>query len=62
MPKMPIPLEITKFVAVDPSEREPGDTGVVVLVETVGGEMALKMPVEVAEAIYHGVYEKTRGN
>jgi hypothetical protein len=62
MPKLPIPLEITGFVAVDPDDRLPGDSGITVLVETVGGPMNLKMTPEVAEAIYHGVYGEARGN
>jgi hypothetical protein len=62
MPKIPRPLEIIRFIAVAPSERPTGEEGVTVLVEAVGGEWALKLTPEVAEAIYHGVYGEVRGN
>jgi hypothetical protein len=47
---------------VDPEEMKAGDEGVIVLVETVGGPLALKMTAAVAESIYHAIYERAKGN
>ncbi|MFF1701234.1 hypothetical protein [Streptomyces sp. NPDC058252] len=60
MPRIYVPTEIIKVIAVDPGDRKPGEEGVTLLVETVGGPLPLKMTKEVAEAMYHAVYEEVR--
>lgn len=61
MPRIQVPTEITKVIGQAPVvDREPGDKGVTVLVETSGGPtmMVLKMDPDVARDLYKAVCEE----
>lgn len=59
MPKLQEPMDIIGVVGGGVNSRNPqGEKTVTVLVETGGGEMALRMTPDVASALYGAVCEE----